>query len=63
VRDLRFSARRTWEGEAPAEPRLPFPSELTPASQSSPPAFPPDGPHPKKLITDDCIQPRPLALE
>jgi hypothetical protein len=26
------------------------------------PGIPPDYPHPKKLITDDCIQPRPLSL-
>ncbi len=26
------------------------------------PGIPPDYPHPKKLITDDCIQPRPISL-
>jgi hypothetical protein len=26
------------------------------------PGIPPDYPHPKKLVTDDCIQPRPLSL-
>ena len=26
------------------------------------PGIPPDYPHPKKLVTGDCIQPRPTAL-